>query len=130
MVASFRRADRMQVMVRRALSEALVTELDASVGVYVTITDVRMSDDLRHANIFYSCFADDAALQERIKEAMKERLPRLRGAVSSKLSMKYTPQLHLNYDGTTERASRITQELDELVAQADARASDAEPAKA
>ena len=56
--SGYRRADRVEVSVQRALSEILTRELPQELPSLVTVTAVRMSPDLRHANVFVASFRE------------------------------------------------------------------------
>ena len=60
--SGYRRADRVEASVQRGISEILARELPQELPALVTVTAVKMSSDLRHANISLACFGQDDAL--------------------------------------------------------------------
>lgn len=70
----------------------------------VSVSEVRVSPDLRIATAFVKAIGgDDAA----VLEALRRNAKFLRGEVARSLSTKYTPQLKFRLDESYEEASRI-----------------------
>ena len=71
----------------------------------VTVTEVRMSPDMRHATVFFTRLGrSDAPL---LMPALKRAAPFLRGQVAHALSLRYAPDLHFQPDETLEEAMRM-----------------------
>jgi len=95
-------------LMRHALVEILRTEAftDADLAdVSVTITEVRMSPDLRHA----ICFAEplggiDA---DRVVAALNRHAKFIRGRLGRSIDMKFTPDLKFLHDESFNEATRI-----------------------
>jgi len=86
---------------------------------FVTVTDVRTSADLRHARVYVSVLGSDGQASEaEEREASLEGLRSahgfLQGRIASELRLKRTPALEFIYDGTTDRALRVDELLDEI----------------
>ena len=59
-----KRAERVAALIKHELASALSTELrDPRIG-FVTITDVKVSDDLKHARVFYSVLGTNEKKEE------------------------------------------------------------------
>jgi len=71
----------------------------------LTVTEVRMSSDLRHATVYVARLgrADIGALLPALQRAT----PYLRGQVGHALRLKFTPELSFEPDLALEQASRI-----------------------
>ena len=78
-------------------------------GVHVTVAEVRMSPDLKHATVFVSRLG--AADIERYLPALRRVGPYLRGAIGHGLRMKFVPELHFQPDHALDEATRINQLL-------------------
>ncbi|MFJ7625796.1 MULTISPECIES: 30S ribosome-binding factor RbfA [unclassified Streptomyces] len=91
---------------------------DPRLGTHVTITDVRVTGDLREATVFYTVYGDD---EERASAAagLQSAKGILRSAVGSAAGTKFTPTLTFVADALPENARAIEDLLDR------ARASDA-----
>ena len=116
-----RRSDRVEVSVQRAVSEIIARELPEELPVLVTVTAVRMSPDLRHANVFVACFSGD----DELVEVSFSKLLSMRGFIRSMLPnyapMKYVPNLHFERDDQVAFGTRVVNDLGRLVKEADAR---------
>ncbi len=95
--------------IRHALGEAFVSrrldepDLDTSM---VTITEVTVSPDLRHATVYVRPLLD--AQRAGLEETLNAHARRIRGLISPALrSMKYMPRLRFRLDTLQDRAARI-----------------------
>ena len=124
------RARKLAVRIREIVAATLETQVkDPRLGM-VTITDAKLTPDLREATLYYTVFGDDVARQES-SIALESAKGVLRSTVGKQTGVRYTPSLTFVADIVPETAGR----LDELLAEAraaDARvqeiASGAEPA--
>jgi ribosome-binding factor A len=106
------RMRRINEVLREVVGAAISGELsDPRIG-FVTVTAVETSPDLRTAKVFVSVFGDS---DER--EATLEGLRSSHGVIQSRIAaetrMKRTPTLTFHYDDTIEKASRVTELLEE-----------------
>jgi ribosome-binding factor A len=111
-------AERIKVLVAEALEKAVK---DPDLG-FVTITEVKVTPDLQHAQIFYTVFGSD---EDRIRsnEIIKRNTGRIRGEVGHNLSIRLTPTLEFIADELPENAAHMNDLL------AAARARDEEVAR-
>ncbi|MFI4975553.1 MAG: 30S ribosome-binding factor RbfA [Caulobacterales bacterium] len=99
-------------LVRHALMEILRHEdlQDAALaGVSVTVTEVRMSPDLRHA----VCFVEPlgGVHSDAVVAALNRVTRFLRGRLGHSIDMKFTPDLKFVRDETFEAAERMNRLL-------------------
>ena len=93
---------------RHALVEILREEDftdEALAGVSVTITEVRMSPDLRHAMCFIEPLGGKNA--EAVVKALTLHTKFLRGRLGRSIDMKFTPELKFMHDESFNEATRI-----------------------
>ncbi|GAB4007212.1 30S ribosome-binding factor RbfA [Glycomyces albus] len=90
---------------------------DPRVGM-VTITDARMTPDLREATIFYTVLGDEDQVKSS-SAALERARGHLRTVVGRALGMRHTPSLAFVADTVPEHAGRIEELLAEA-AKADA----------
>lgn len=114
-----RLADRIKVIVAEALDHRIK---DPRLG-FVTITDVRVTNDLQHSTVFYTVYGDEEE-KAATAAALDSARGVLRAEVGKQTGVRLTPTLELILDGVPEAASRIDEAL------AAARARDAEIAAA
>ena len=85
------------------LQRGEVTDPDLD-GLIVSVSEVRVSPDLRHANVYVKALGGDDA---RMLVGLKRNVRYLRGQVSKALSTKYTPELKFHLDESYAEASKI-----------------------
>ncbi|CAM5583830.1 MULTISPECIES: 30S ribosome-binding factor RbfA [Streptomyces] len=113
------RAKKLADLIREVVAEKLLRGVkDPRLGTHVTITDTRVTGDLREATVFYTVYGDD---EERAAAAagLESAKGILRSAVGSAAGTKFTPTLTFIADALPENAKTIEDLLDK------ARASDA-----
>ena len=112
------RARKLAVRIRQIVSAAIETQIkDPRLGM-VTVTDAKVTGDLREATVFYTVYGDDA---ERAGSAAALASARgvLRTAVGRQTGVRFTPTLEFVPDAVPEGAARLD-ELLEGVRRADA----------
>jgi ribosome-binding factor A len=108
---SHHRSERLADQVHQILARLLREEVrDPSVG-FVTITEVKLSSDLRHARIFVSAITD----AEECLEGLKRAAPFLRRGLASKGGLRFTPELRFLIDESVAGGFRIQDLLDDVV---------------
>lgn len=111
--ATARRPEQVAETVRQVLAESIARgEIrDPRVG-FVTVTGVRVTNDLSHARVLVSCLGEPAD-RERSIEGLKSAARYLRARLGKVLATRVVPELHFELDDGLERAARI----DHLIAQ-------------
>ena len=102
-------------LIRHSLVEILREEDFADeelAGVSVTVTEVRMSPDLRHAVCFVEPLGGGAAADGVVK-ALNRHAKFLRGRLGRSIDMKFTPALKFLHDESFDEASRIGRLFDD-----------------
>jgi len=112
MVSEARRVDRVAEMALRILSELLLRELRDPRLRGVTLTSVKMADDLRHARVFFSLLEGHARSRDAIA-GFRSAQGFIRKRLGDQLALRYTPELDFEFDPGLERAARIDQLLRE-----------------
>jgi ribosome-binding factor A len=73
---------------------------------FVTITGVKMSADLKHAEVFFSAIGEPEAKEDAFK-GLKRACKYIRRLIGERLELRYVPQLRFHVDDTPEKAQRI-----------------------
>ena len=108
-------------LIRHALVEVLrEQELqdEAMQGVSVTVTEVRLSPDLRHASVFVEPLGGGGKADEVVK-ALNRHAKFLRGRLGHGIDMKFTPDLKFLHDETFNEAARMDRLFDDPRIRAD-----------
>ncbi|MER5807791.1 30S ribosome-binding factor RbfA [Streptomyces sp. NPDC002033] len=114
------RAKKLADLIREVVAEKLLRGVkDPRLGTHVTITDTRVTGDLREATVFYTVYGDD---EDRASAAagLESAKGVLRSAVGRAAGTKFTPTLTFVADALPENAKTIEDLLDK------ARSSDAQ----
>ncbi len=104
-----RRIERLNHLIRHEITELLQREAkDPRLGVLVTVTQVSVSSDLRHARVFISVMGTDQEKTEAMA-ALQAASGFLRRELSHRLSLRRSPELNFCYDDTMEKAGHVLQ---------------------
>jgi ribosome-binding factor A len=112
------RTARVNEVVREVLAEELERLSDPRLG-FITLTDVEVSRDLRHANVYYSALGKKGAQQtqeevDATAAALVSSTRHLRSVLSREVRLKYLPELHFKVDPSIAQGQRVEQILREL----------------
>ncbi len=108
-----RRTERIESQLLREISNIITHELsDPRVG-FVTITGVKLSDDMQYATVAVSMMGDDDA-QARSMKALKRARGHIQGLVAERLKLRWTPVLRFSIDEGVKHSIRISGLLHEL----------------
>lgn len=94
--------------VRHALSDVLSrgdVHDEALSSTPISITEVRMSPDLRHATVFFKPLL--GGNEDAVLTALKKNVRFLRGEVSKRVDMKYSASLKFKPDESFDEGSHI-----------------------
>lgn len=81
---------------------------------YITITRVTISPDLKIANCYVLPFGSNKINKEELLEALDVSKYGLRAIVTSKVALKYSPELRFFYDQAFENANDVSNFLQNL----------------
>jgi ribosome-binding factor A len=109
----FKRSTRLAEQMLRDISELMRVELTDNLPGMVTFTRVRLSDDLRHANVYYSYLGPEGKREEAAAYLERER-KRIRQLLGSRLRVRHVPELLFKYDPSIEEGIKIERLLNEI----------------
>jgi ribosome-binding factor A len=101
-----RRPERVAEAVLRELSGLLVRDLRDPRLRGITLTGVRMDDDLRHGRVYFSHLEGSVRAPAAIA-GFKSAAGFIRRELGKSLGLRYTPELDFEFDPALERAARI-----------------------
>lgn len=102
----YKRAERVGDLIKEEVSRIIQHGLkDPGIG-FVTITGVEVSDDLKHAKIFYSVLGDDKT-KGRSSSALQRARGFIQHEIGVKLRLKYTPEICFHFDPSAEYGAHI-----------------------
>ena len=123
MPKEFSRSQRVAEQIRRELAELIRTEVkDPRVG-FISLTDVEVTPDYAHAKVFFTSMHGEEGLDE-ILVGLRRASGFLRRELGKRVRIHTLPELHFHYDSSVERGSRMSQLIDQVVRDDDARHKD------
>jgi ribosome-binding factor A len=112
-----RRPERLAEQIREEVSLIIAGEVeDPRVG-FATVTDVKLSTDLRHAKVYVSVIGTENEVKGSLV-ALRHASGFIRHQLGAVLRMRHTPELHFAHDDVELRAARIEELLSEEAATA------------
>lgn len=108
-----RRPEKVAEMLREEISEIVSYELDDPRIQSVTVTDVRIADNLRDARVFVLVEGDESEKTSALS-ALKHAAPYIRKQVAISMNLRHAPVIHFVRDTVEERAQRVDSLLEEI----------------
>ncbi len=106
---------RIEEAILQALSRAFQQELkDPRLPALFTITQVRISRDLKYAKAYYSQLPDAEADLAETAAMLKDCAGFLRSRVARQVNLKFCPELTFVHDAAPQRYQRISSVLEDL----------------
>lgn len=107
------RHDKITEAIKQEVSIILHDQLkDPRLG-FITITGVELSQDYRNAKISYSVLGKGEDYK-KTEQALESALGFIRGLISKRISLKFSPEIIFRQDQSNEYSVRIQQVLDEI----------------
>jgi ribosome-binding factor A len=109
-----RRSERTSKLIQREISGLLEREVnDPRLSKLVSVTEVTLSPDLKHAKIFVSTLGSKID-KEDLLAGFNNASGFLRKELATHLRLKQIPQLSFHYDDSIERGARLLKLIGEL----------------
>jgi ribosome-binding factor A len=119
-MSTHNRPERVAAMVQHLLGERFARGMrDPRIG-FVTITGVKMSPDLREAQVFWTVHGGDQQRKLTAQGLGKAR-GYLRHEIGIELKLRVVPDLHFIYDEAIDRGERIEKLIRQVHEEEDAR---------
>ena len=108
-----RRPEQLAELIREEVSQIVGYELDDPRVASVTVTDVRVVENLRDARVYVTA---EGTEEERVAalKALQKAAPYVRRQLGMLLNLKYTPEIHFVRDTVEESATRVEALLSEI----------------
>lgn len=104
------RARKLAERVQQVVAQMLDTRVkDPRLG-FVTVTDVRVTGDLQHADVYYTVLGDDEARADSAK-ALESAKGIIRSEVGKQTGIRLTPTLAFHLDAVPETAAHLEEAL-------------------
>lgn len=80
---------------------------------FISLTEVLVSNDLKHAKVFISTFGNEKEKENSVK-ALNNAKNFIRNSLKKKVTLKYIPELLFFNDNSIERGTRIVNIINSL----------------
>ena len=115
----FARAERVGAEMRRLLAVLLQDELrDPRLGM-VTVQEVRVTRDLAHAKVYFTCLDESKAADTG--RALRHSATFLRRRLGQLMKLRAIPELEFAYDRSVAEGNRLSALIDRAVAEDESR---------
>lgn len=106
------RLERVNEVIKRELSELVRRELTFDAKL-VTVQQVDITPDLKQAHVYIGVIGTEEQRHSAMA-LLHDKRKVLQSALSRRVILKYTPQLHFALDNTMERGGRVLSILEDL----------------
>ena len=107
------RTERIAETLREEIAQIVGFELEDPRLTMVTVTEVRVAEDLRDASVYVTVQGDESEHQQALK-ALEHAAPYVRRQLGFSLNLRHTPVLHFVRDTVEEKAERVDALLEEI----------------
>ncbi len=101
-----RRPEQIAEVIREEVSQIVGFELEDPRVERVTVTDARVTENLRDASVYVTVEGTEAEKADAMK-ALQKAAPYVRRQLGVALNLRYTPELHFVRDTVEEAATRV-----------------------
>lgn len=109
---NYKRSERVAELIQQHISK-IIQELDISELGFVTITGVKLTDDLLDAKVYYSIIGSEEKIKDSTK-ILNTLLPEIRHQIARRINLRRTPVITLIFDKTPEHANKIFEILEKI----------------
>ena len=107
------RTERVASVIKERIAAILIHDFnDPSLG-FITVTDVRVSPDLKIAKVYFSILGNEE-VQAKAMKTLESEKQHLRGLVASHVQLKFAPTLQFYLDHTLEEVDRINRLINKI----------------
>jgi ribosome-binding factor A len=107
------RTERVASLLKEEIGALLVRDYNNPAYGFITVTDVRVTGDLRIAKIMFSVMGTPE-VQKKTMAMLEGERSHIRGLVGSKLRLRFVPDLQFYHDTTMDRVHRINTLISEI----------------
>ena len=120
---TYKRAERVKHLLQEEVSRILQRDIKDPRVKLVTVTDVKLTSDLRDAKVFISSL-DSTADREELLVGLDRATGYIRGELGRRLQLKYIPNITFLVDDSFDQQERILHLIDQIHDEADQEESD------
>lgn len=114
MANEFPRSERIAQLISRGLANLMSMEVNDQRIKSLTVVDVEVTRDLRHANVFVSNANASEAEIENAMQALHKASGFLRHRLAQSVDLRRCPDLHFKYDYSVQRGADLSALIDSV----------------
>ncbi|NLL44793.1 MAG: 30S ribosome-binding factor RbfA [Mollicutes bacterium] len=107
-----KKIERIASILQKEISYILANEIKDKNIEFVTVTAVKVTNDLSYAKVYVTILNQDK--KEQIMKALKKASGFIRTELADKLEIRHIPELNFVYDESIEYGNRIENIIDNL----------------
>jgi len=107
------RMERVASVIKEEVGIFFSRELNDPAYGFITVTEVRMTPDLKLAKIYISIFGSEE-VKQRTMQMLEDQVSRVRMLIGAHVRLKFTPSVHFYLDETMDRVERIEKILKQI----------------
>jgi ribosome-binding factor A len=99
------RLDKVSNLIKEEMSLIFLHKIQDQMHGLITVTNVKMSPDLRHSNIYLSVYNKEK--REEVLEKVNGMKGFIRSQLAGRIQIRYVPELHFFIDDTLDYVEKI-----------------------
>ncbi len=108
----FKRSSRVSDSIRKEVADIIMNKIKHKNLGFVTVTDAKASDDLRHATVYVSVLnAEDG---DKIVRKLNESVSFIKGELGRRLKLRCVPTITFKIDESIQYGMKIDKLLDDI----------------
>ena len=112
---SFKRSKRVADQIQRDVSEVILDRLRDRSSVMITVSGVEVSDDLKHAKVFYTVLGDSVEKINAAETFFEKSGKSIQSELAHRLRIRRMPELSFQFDKSLVEGLRITALIDQVM---------------
>lgn len=105
-VMKYKRSQRVSELLKREISHIIFYTIKDPAVKPVTVTFVKVTDDLKHANIYYRVLGDESVKAEALR-GLERAKSYIRFEIGQRTELRFVPEIEFFYDTDLDEAERI-----------------------
>ncbi|ETR72111.1 MAG: Ribosome-binding factor A [Candidatus Magnetoglobus multicellularis str. Araruama] len=110
---TYPRSERVSSKIREQISRVLLRDVKDPRIKNVTITAVKMNNDLKKARVYY-CLAGDDIQKQNASKGLKSALGFIKREVAGRLDLRYMPDIQFLFDESMDTGSKMDQLFEKI----------------
>ncbi len=108
------RIERLNSLLRQEISDIIQRQVkDPRLGVFVSVTAVDVSSDLKFAKVFVSCMGSEDEKKDTLK-ALTSAAGFIRHELGNRMQARRIPEVSFRLDDTIEKADKVLRLIDQI----------------